>query len=155
MIRDQENTFSDAQALTATAISTNVIDLGPLTSDDGTNLVRDIGAGKEAVWVVVTVHTVLDSAAEGASLVVALESDDNTSLSSATVHYTSATIAEAALVAGYELKFRIPPGAYQRYLGLRYTVSGEDFTSGKITASLARDVENRRDYARGHSESVA
>lgn len=148
-IRDQENLFSDAQALTATAISTNVIDLV-----NAQNLTRDIGAG-EVLWVVVTVTTTLDSSGEAATLVVALESDDNTSLTTATVHYTSASIAEASLVAGYELKFRVPPGDYQRYVGLRYTVGTENFTSGNISAALQRDAELRKDYASGFGSSVS
>lgn len=156
MIRDQENIFEDGAALTATRISTNVIDLGPLTSDDATNTFRGIGDGKEPVWLYFRVHTTLASAGTSATLTITLESDDVAGLStSPTVHWSSGSIAEATLVAGYEIKVRIPPGEYQRYLGLRFTVGTENFTSGKIDASLARDVEIRRAYARGFNESVA
>lgn len=155
MIRDQENIFDDAVALTATRISTNVIDLGPLTGGDGTNTFRGIADGKEPIWFYFNVDTVLDSAGEAATLTITVESDDAVGLNdSPTVHYTSGSIAEATLAAGYEVKVRLPPGQYKRYLGVRYTVGTENFTSGKINASLARDIENRRDYARGMSESV-
>lgn len=154
MILDQELTFSDAQALTATALSTNVIDLGPLSGLPSANTVRDLGAG-DPMWLYIQVHTVLDSSGEGATLTITLESDSVSTIdSSATTHWTSGSIAEATLVAGYEIKLKLPPGAYEQYLALRYTVGVESFTSGKISAHLVRDVDLHR-YYRGGSVSSA
>lgn len=154
MIRDQLLMFSDAQVLTATAVSTNVIDLGPLGGAPSANLIRDIGAG-EVMWLVISSPTVLDSAAEGATLVITLESDDNAAQSSPTVHYTSGTLTEATVsAAGWELLVRVPPSAYQRYLAVRYTVAVENFTTGTISAALVRDVRIYRAY-RGGSVSNA
>jgi hypothetical protein len=131
MMLDKFCQLSAAQALTADAISTNVLDLGPTTN----NLTRDLGAGTP-LFLTVLVTTVLDSAGEGATMVVTLESDDNTSLSSATTHITLASVAEATLAAGYFIAqaMPLPHGAYQRYVGVRYNVSTEDFTSGNISA---------------------
>lgn len=156
MIRDQENIFDDGVALTATRLSTNKIDLGPFTGGDGTNTFRGIADGKEPVWLYFQVPTALDSSGEAGVLTITVESDDAATIDDdPTTHYSSGALAEATLVAGYELKVRLPPGEYKRYLALRYTVSGENFTSGAVSASLARDVEIRRDYARGHTESVS
>lgn len=150
MFRDQELTFSDAQVLTATAVSTNIVDLGPLSGGVGTNASRDIGIG-EVMWLHISSPVVLDSAAEGATLVITLESDDVSTLStSPTVHWTSGTLTEATVSAnGWEIKVRLPPGAYQQYLGLRYTVAVENFTTGSISAGLVRDVRSYTDYKAG------
>ncbi len=156
MILDQENTLSDQQALTATAISTNVIDLGPLGGFPTANTFRDIGASDDALWLYVLVMTALASAGHAATLTVTLESDDNTSLPSATTHWTSGAIAEASLVAGYEVvKAPIPPGQYQRYLGVRYTVGTENFTSGKVSAFIATCVQILRYYQNAEKNSIS
>jgi len=140
MIVDVKNMFSDAQALTADAVSTNVIDLA------ATNTLKDIGAG-QPLYLVFKVTTVLDSAGEAATLTLTLESDDNTSLSSATTHWTSEAIAEATLVAGYTRVIALPvEKTYQRYLGVRYNAGTEDFTSGNVTAFLTTQPEAERLY---------
>src|SRR3546814_11399807 len=68
MYLDKENEFSDAQAVTATAISENVIDLG------ATNTLKDIGAGEE-VWLVVRTSTAATAATSDATLAVPPASD--------------------------------------------------------------------------------
>jgi hypothetical protein len=154
-IRDQLLMFSDAQVLTATALSTNVIDLGPLSGSPAANLIRDIGAG-EVMWLVVSSPTILDSAAEGSTLAITLETDDNAAFSSGTVVLTSGALAESTVVglAGWRFVARLPTFAYERYLAVRYTVAVENFTSGTISATLQRDIRIYRDY-RGGSVSNA
>ena len=61
MITDKLNTFSAAQDVTASAASTDVLDLGPLTHG---NTRRDIGAG-EPIYLVVA--TLVAAAAAGAA----------------------------------------------------------------------------------------
>lgn len=155
MLLDAYNQFSNAQALTATAVSANIIDLGPLGGSPTANLIRDIGAGEE-LHLSILVTTVLDSAGEAATLTVTLESDDNTGLSSATTHWTSGSIAEATLAAGYWVAqgIIIPPGAYQRYLGLRYTVGTENFTSGNVSAWLHKGRFDTTVYRNAWSTGV-
>lgn len=123
--------FSDSQALTATADSTNVADLG------ATPTLRDIGNGKQ-LFLVFQVDTALDSTGEAATLTIRLLSDSTTNLdTSQTEHVVSEAIAEATLVAGYKRIWALPPGAtYERYLGIEYTVGTEDFTSGAVSAFL-------------------
>ena len=144
MIIDNLLNFSDAQALTATADATNVADLGPVTD----NTTRDIGTG-EPIYFVVTVGTELDSAADGATLAVGLKSDSTTNLdTSETVHISVTGIAEASCVAGAVLVAQVlPPGNYERYLGVEYTVTGENFTSGTINAFLTKDAQLFKTYA--------
>lgn len=122
---DAKLLLSDNQALTATAEATNVIDLGAA---------QDPGVGEGTpVRVVFLVGTELDSAAEGASLVIAVVDDTATPIDgSSTVIVESEAIPEASLVAGYRKELVIPAEAHGRYLGVYYTVSGEDFTSGNV-----------------------
>lgn len=146
MIMDRQNTFSNTQAITATAISTNVIDLGPLSAG---NLIRDIGSG-EPLYLHVLVTTALDSAGEAATTTVTLESDSTANLAtSATVHWTSGSIAEAVVgVDGYWIAkgVPLPSGAYERYLGVRYTIGTENFTSGNVTAWISNNRFDDRTY---------
>jgi hypothetical protein len=141
MIRDQQNMFSRSQAITADAISEHVIDLEP---NGGPNLTKNIGAGNP-LYLHILVMTTLTDADGTPTLTVTLESDDNTTLSSATVHATVATaVTEATLVAGYWIAqgYALPAGNYQRYLGLRYTTNTADFDGGTVSAWLS---ENRYD----------
>lgn len=135
MIFDKENLFSDAQAITATAASTNYIDLGangtvPYASSA---LVRDIGKGIPLplrIQVTEAFNTLT-------SLTVAIEVDDNTAFSSARVVDTQ-TIALAGLTLGavFEGLKYVPVGVNERYVRLNYTVTGAAPTLGKITAGI-------------------
>lgn len=134
MIFDSQNVFDNDVALTVTRNSSNVIDL--------IKAGQDIGVG-ENLWLYFTVTTVLDSAGEAATLQIALVTDDNAALSSATViQDMPALITEATLVAGYEILWRVRPvRGLEQYLGVIYTVGTENFTSGKIFCALVKDVQ--------------
>jgi hypothetical protein len=158
MLIDAQNSFSWEDAVTADAISENVIDLlsGAIKGLTA-NTIRDIGAGKQ-LYLHAVVHTALASSGETTSLIATLESDDAADLAgSATVHLTSAEIEEADLVAGAWI-FKgvpLPPGDYQRYLGMRYAVGAEeDFTSGKISAWISENRYDDRTYESAWSTGV-
>jgi len=143
MYLDAKNEFSDAQAVTSTAISTNVIDLG------ATNTLKDIGVGED-VWLVVLTQTAATDSGSDATLAVTLESDSTANLAtSATVHYSTGALAFAAFSpAGAVLAaVRLPSGSYERYLGVRYTVASGPLTAGKFDAFLTKDVQKWQAYA--------
>jgi hypothetical protein len=158
MLIDRQNAFSNDQAITATAISTNVIDLGPLGGVTPANLIRDIGAG-EPLYLHILVTTALDSAGEAATTTVTLESDSTANLAtSATVHWTSGSLAEAVVgVAGYWIAkgVPLPSGAYERYLGVRYTIGTENMTSGNVSAWISNNRFDDRTYESGFSTGVS
>jgi len=131
MILDTQSRFSDAQAVTVTAISTNVIDLRnaatPALVDEG---IQDHN------WLVVSVGTAFTAGGAG-TLTVSLESDSTADLAtSPTVHYVSPVIAVASLVVGYELRLKLPSGNYERYLGVRFTVATGPMLTGAINAFI-------------------
>ena len=130
---DISNQFSTAQAVTATAISANVIDTGPVTN----NVLHDI-TGSRPMWVRLWVS---ESFATATSLTISLESDSTANLAtSATVHATTGAIAIANLTAGTMLYLRVPEErTYEQYVGLRYTIGGSSATAGKITAVLTQE----------------
>jgi hypothetical protein len=136
MIFSAQQLFSDDQAITATAISANVIDLGaPGTPyDAAAALNQDIGKGAPIPVLV----QVTEDFATLDDLTVTIESAANAGLSSsAVVAYSSGAIATASLVQGYQFSANVLPDKITgRYLGIRYTVGGSNATTGKITAGI-------------------
>ena len=141
MIFSAQQLFSDDQAITATAISTNVIDLGARGTpyDAAAALIGDIGKGVK-IPILVQVTTTF---ATLTSLTVTLESDSVAGLSSSpVVAWSSGAIAAASLVQGYQFLIDVVPnGITGRYLGLRYTVGGSNATAGNITAGIVMGVQ--------------
>lgn len=131
MIFDQQTMLSDAQAITATAASTNVINLGPIKA----GMVRDIGKG-EPIPLLIQVTEQFAAAGAG-TLTVALQVDDNEAFSSAKTVWTSATFALATLKPGFVIipEF-IPRGTDEQYMRLNYTVATGPMTAGKVTAGV-------------------
>lgn len=139
MILDAQNTFSDSQALTVTAVSTNVIDF----AQD-----RDIGIGKPMVVMVV----VKVSAAGGGTLTIDIQADDNVGFASPGIVATTGAIAAAALTAGQKKVIPIPPDKLtERFMRLNYTLA----TMTGITVSsylLPADfVQNENVFAAAYS----
>ncbi|AZR94974.1 hypothetical protein BBB39_15305 [Bordetella trematum] len=146
MILDKSNEFSDSQAITATAVSTNVIDLNPSNK----NPIQDIGAG-EPVWLVVQADETA-AAAGAATVTITLESSAAPSMTSPTVHFSSGALALSALTAGATLvRTRLASGDYKRYLGVRFSVSTGPLTAGAFSAFIVKDVQANRDYASGYT----
>lgn len=144
MILDHQNRYSNEQAVTTTAGSTNVIDHGPLASG---NTGRDLGAGDPLFLYLLVTQTA--TAAGAATVTFTLETDTDESFGSAVTLWDSGAIGKATLVAGYTFKIPLPRGAYERYTRLKYTVATGPLTAGKFTAALVRNVEDRTKAAVG------
>lgn len=133
MILSAQQTFSDAQAITATGLSTNVIDLGvPGTPYGATaSLNQDVGKGNP-IPVLIQVVEDFDNAT---SITVTIETGTNHSTLGTEV--ISETIVLADLKAGNQSVIQVLPiKLTERYLGIRYTVTGTAPTAGKITAAI-------------------
>jgi hypothetical protein len=151
MYVDKQAEFSDNQAVTATAISTNVYDLFPVGNGVNSNAVRDIGVGED-VYLVVQVDAAV-TAAGAATVTVTLESSTTADLATApTVHFASTPFAIAALGANKTLMtFKLPADAYKRYIGVRYTVGTGPLTAGSFSAFFAKDIQAFRAYSKGYN----
>lgn len=136
MIFDNTLLFSDAQAITADAGSTNTIDLGATGTPFGASaaLVRDIGKGCKIPLSI----SVVEAFNNLTSIEISLQVDDNSGFASPKTVARSAVIALADLTAGKQIDFPdyIPQGANERYLRLYYDITGTAPTTGKITAGV-------------------
>lgn len=132
MIFSINQLFSDDQAITASADSTNVIDLGvPGTPFRGAApLHQDVGKG---VKIPLLAQVTVDFATL-TSLTINLSTGATSALGTT---IASQTILLADLVAGKQINLDyLPNGILERYLGFEYVVNGSDATAGKITAGI-------------------
>lgn len=144
MYIDAQCLFSDAQAITADATSTNVIDLGAI---------RKIGQG-EPLAVVFTVDVAADGTTTDETYEFEIHTDDNASMSSSTQLIANA-IPYASLTAGSVHVLPIPPSAtLERYLAVKYDVGGTTPTI-TVTAFLQpmSMIQNYTSYADGFTVS--
>ncbi len=131
--------FSDAQALTATAVSTNVIDQG---------LDRNLGRG-EPLGVMITVDVAADVAEANETYQFDLQTDDNEAFGSATV-LVSRVIGRALLTAGSVHVLPVPLDA-ERYLRLNYTLGG---TTPLITVTAHLQPWHTIDTYEAHPDAI-
>jgi hypothetical protein len=127
MILDNQTKFSALQAVTASAASTNYYD----------NQVAGDAYDNE-LYLVCRVGTAF---ATLTNLTISIQTDDNTSFSSATTLASSPAIVLASLTADTEVfKVRVPKGL-ERYFQVYYTVGGSNATAGTIDAFLVKDIQ--------------
>lgn len=136
MIFDKQSLFSDSQAITDTAASTNVIDLGAAGTPIGgvAPLKRDLGAGgpvKMRIQVTETFATLT-------SLKASIQVSDAEDFGSGVVTVAeSEAIAAADLVEGYVFNPGfVPEKVDKRYVRMYFTVAGTTATAGKVIAGL-------------------
>ena len=119
MLLDETLVFSEAQAITAEAASTNVVDQGAA------------GDAYNALWVVVNVKVDFTGAT---ALGVNVETADNASFTGPKV-LASVQAPAASLKAGNNIvALRLPAGC-KRYIRLKYVPTGSP-TAGKVKAFL-------------------
>jgi hypothetical protein len=135
MILDTQALFSDAQAITATAASTNTLDFGPISpATKG----FDAGKGDDVALLV----QVVEDFNNLTSLQIDLELDSTTTFTPDKV-IPLATCPLAQLKAGMQIaRDDLPRGITLQYGRLKYTVTGTAPTSGKITAGIVAGVQS-------------
>lgn len=137
---DVQALFSDKQAITTTAASTNFINLGTPDTVPGAPAAtkRDLGGGSNIPLTIL----VEEAFATLTSLQVDLQVDDNSSFSSPKVVGSTGAIPVASLVAGAKLPLPVVPfGADEQYMRLNYTVVGTAATAGSITAGISTGIQ--------------
>ena len=133
MILSAQQLFSDDQAITATADSTNVIDLGVAGTPYGGKaaLTQDIGKGAK-IPILIQVTEAFNNLT---SLTISIAKGSTTALGTSIV---SKVVPLADLVAGYQFPVEVLPNECdERYLGIEYTVTGTAPSTGAITAGIS------------------
>jgi len=160
MIQDTQTIFSGTiaadgtrtgQAITATAISANVVDL----RNASTPALVDEGLSGPEVWLVVVAISAAAGGDAAKTLTITLESDVLATMASApVVHFSTPAILGSAITAGATLvRVQLPSADYKRFLGVRYTVSA-GFTSFPVMAFLVNDVQRNVIYPSGFTIDV-
>jgi len=143
MILDSQLEFSSAQAVTASAASTNLVDLG---------IARDIGVGED-LWIRIGVTTAMTDSGSDSTITVTLQTDDNASFSSAATVATLVVI-PATTAAGVEYYIKLPAAVlaeYERYIRGYYTAANGNLTTGSFDMNIVKDIQHYTDFASGFS----
>jgi len=143
MFLDAHNQYSDAQALTAAAASTNIIDHG---------VARSMGTGKP-LYIVLVVDVALTDAGSDSTVAVTLETDDNESFTSATSVQALFTVAATAAI-GTRYYATLAPGILdEQYSRLYFTPANGNLTTGSVTAAIVTNIEDFTHYPKGYTIS--
>lgn len=129
MILDKNMEFSDAQAVTASAASTNVVDTGIANANLGD------GRPKRVEAVVNTDFATCDS------IKFTLQECDTVGGSYTTL-LDGVAVLVAAAVSGKKLFSGALPTQHKRFLRGYYTIAGSNATAGKVDAFIAADIQN-------------
>lgn len=146
MITSANLAFSSAQAITASAASTNTIDTGAKGTPYGFSvaMTQDLGRDDDGVDLAVTVDTTFNNLT---SLQISYQvSSDNSTFVDVEM---SQAIPLASLTAGtiLPIPYKIPLGANRRYHRLYYTVNGTAPTAGAISAKLVASRQSNLTFA--------
>jgi len=135
---DKQALFSEAQAITVTAVSTNFLNLGVPKTPPGSPapLKRDIGGGNN---VPLTINVDADFAGL-TSLTATIEVAVDDAFTAPKVAGSTGPIPLASLVRNAKLPLNMVPfGADMQYMRLNYTVVGTA-TAGTVTAGISLGV---------------
>ena len=121
MILDEQNIFSDNQAITSSCESTNVLDFGK----------RELAFGTPVELFI----QVAESFNNLTSLTISVQTSENEAFSEA-VDLIEQTILLDELKAGFVSTIKFLPKGNLGFMRLYYTVDGSNPTTGKIVAGI-------------------
>ena len=127
MLLDLENLFSDNQAITADAASTNIIETKGIFKD---------GANGTPLLIQVT-----EDFATLTSLNIQVQTAEDEAFTTPVTLTETGAIAAATLKAGYVAPINFIPKGNKGYMRLYYDVTGSNATAGKITAGIVAGDE--------------
>lgn len=130
MILDHENLFSYKQAITVTAVSTNIVDLGP-------NHWAGASGNDKEIPLMLSIDEAFTDVGSDATLKVEIQSSNAEGFGSGVKTHFSRTFAFAELLQTGKLAqdMSIPVDTL-RYVRANYTVASGPFTAGKITCGV-------------------
>jgi hypothetical protein len=149
MITDKLLRVAEDQAVTASAVSSNSIDL-----TQHTGIGAEIGEG-HPLYMVFTVTTTFDTLTS-LTFNICADTGANLATSNTVLASTGAvTLAGGGLAAGKQHILQIPPviaSLGKRYLGASFTVGGSSANNGKVTVDIVETIQDgKKYYASGFS----
>lgn len=146
MILDELLEFADATSVAfasgTTTVVGDVIDLSVL---------EDVGIGEE-MWIVIQTTTEIITGGAAGTIQFTVVSDSLSTLGAGVVANCTSHIVSRAFVTddsaandaemnagGVIMATRLPPGSYERYLGILATVATTTVTAGAVNAFLTKD----------------
>ncbi len=140
-IMDAKLEFSDAQVISASSasavLSSNVFSLNSVKDAWGSAKTNDIGEGNNGLVVNLQIATDLNASCR---LICKLLTSTASALISSGTELGQVTFAATA-AAGTQKQIRVPAGTIYKWLGMHYSVSGSNMTTGAIDAWLGLDHE--------------
>ena len=133
MFIDKNLQVSDAQAVTNTAASTDVIDFGQTNPNVGMD---------DRSSMVITVDTAATAAGAATVTFAVQDSADNSSFADVAV---TTAIDKATLVAGYQHVIPMPT-KLRRYCRVNYTVATGPLTAGAFSAQVVTGIQQNTAY---------
>jgi hypothetical protein len=124
---------SDAQAVTATAVSTDVIDFGQVNPN--------VGMDGHSSMVITTDETALSAGATTVTFALQ-DSADNSAFADVAV---TTAIGKAVLVAGYQHVIPMPT-RLRRYVRVNYVVATGPLTAGRFSAQVVTGFQQNQAY---------
>lgn len=144
MLLDGYVMFSNAQALTATADSTNILDM---------QNARDLGiAEQKSLKIFVVTQAALLS---GGATTLQVQLQGSTDASTWTTMYDTGALAKATItaagtrIASFDMPRPVVGQALPRYYKLVYTIATGPFTSGSVSAAIVLDDQANVLYPAG------
>lgn len=128
MIIDKFNQVSDAQAVTASAASTDVIDFGQANPNSGLNANTTLAI------------TVDETATAAGAATVTFSLQDSADNSTFTDVAVTGAVPKASLAAGAQVLIPMP-SKHRRYVRAYYTVATGPLTAGKFSAQIVTGVQ--------------
>lgn len=136
--------LSDAQAVTASADSSDIINFGAI---------RDVGTGDDLYLVTVVDVGMTDSGSDS-TVSVTLQGDSTSTITPDASQVLF--VIPALTAAGSVFYSKLDPGSaplqYQ-YVNVNYAVTGGDLTTGSFTTFLTHDIQKYVSYPKGYEIS--
>jgi hypothetical protein len=137
MYVDGELRFSNEQAVTASAGSTNLIDLKVAGMNPG--------VGEPGLWAVFVVTEAFTDSGSDSTVAVTLETDNDVAFGSPTTAVQTVGTFAALSAIGSVLIVRLQPfSTLERYMRAYYTLANGNLSTGKITSFLTPNVDKWR-----------
>lgn len=132
MLIDFNAQFCDADTITATVANAIV---GDVYDTGSAPITKNLDAAKPMYLVINIDEAVTSNGAATVEFTLLSDSTENLA-TSATTHWRSGDIPKATLVQGYRLVTPLPPGDYERYMGIFANTKVQTLNTGKCSAYL-------------------